>query len=65
MYTTHQAFLRALIQSACNVRGMWHINALVVLLHNPEVKRPSGRARRRRVVFIKIILKEMDVENGP
>jgi hypothetical protein len=36
---------------------MWQINALVVLLHNLEVKRPSGRARIRREVFIKIDLK--------
>jgi len=29
MFTTHRVFLRALIESGCNGRDMWQINALV------------------------------------
>jgi hypothetical protein len=58
MYSTHQAFLRPLIESGCNVWGMWQINELIILLYNLEGKRQTGRARRRGEVFNKIDLKE-------
>ena len=48
---------KGLIKSRCNVRGMWQINKLVVLLYNLEGKRPTVRARRRGEVFIEIDLK--------
>jgi hypothetical protein len=64
IFTPHQVLLGCLIQRGWNGQDMRQINALVVLVHSHDVKRPPRKARRRRERGIKIDLKEQDRSLG-